>query len=235
MQSISTEIDSILREEIELAKKDDAALIVRSAFDVIEDFLAQGMSLERIASALQKHDFKITKGHLVRHIGIVREERGLEPLKRGKRKARPMSASVSPTSKQQLRLTPGLGNTTQLLNSSTCATEVSTKPTMMAEPQTQQEVIKTEVKKISKSKKEYPEEVAKHKYFTYKGQNYNILEMNIDDYQKETRKYQDEKDVPPEIKKLIFDEGMLRGLFQSGLKKYADAISDWDRKQKVLS
>ncbi|MDP3863616.1 MAG: hypothetical protein Q8Q75_02765, partial [Rhodoferax sp.] len=84
MQSISSEIDSILREEIELAQKDDPALIVRSAFEVIEDFLGQGMSLERIASALQKHDIKITKGHLVRHLGIVREERGLKPLKRGK-------------------------------------------------------------------------------------------------------------------------------------------------------
>jgi len=40
MQSISSEIDSILREEIELAQKDDPALIVRSSFEVIEDFLA---------------------------------------------------------------------------------------------------------------------------------------------------------------------------------------------------
>ena len=75
MQSISSEIDSILREEIELAQKEDAALIVRSAFEVIEDFLTQGMSMERIAAALQKHDIKITKGHLVRHLGILREER----------------------------------------------------------------------------------------------------------------------------------------------------------------
>ena len=85
MHRISSEIDSILREEIELAQKDDPALIVRSSFEVIEDFLSQGMSLERIASALQKHDIKVTKGHLVRHLGIVREERGLKPLKRGRK------------------------------------------------------------------------------------------------------------------------------------------------------
>jgi hypothetical protein len=98
MHSISSEIDAILREEIELAHKDDPALIVRSAFDVIEDFLNQGMSLERIAAALQKHDIQITKGHLVRHLGILRAERGLQPLKRG-RKPRPPSASalVAPT------------------------------------------------------------------------------------------------------------------------------------------
>jgi len=92
MQSISSEIDSILREEIVLAQKDDPALIVRSAFEVIEEFLGQGMSLERIASALQKHDRKITKGHLVRHLGIVREERGLKPLKRGKKPRSPGAA-----------------------------------------------------------------------------------------------------------------------------------------------
>jgi len=45
MQSICSEIDSILREEIVLAQKDDPALIVRSAFEVIEEFLGQGMSL----------------------------------------------------------------------------------------------------------------------------------------------------------------------------------------------
>jgi hypothetical protein len=77
MQSIRSQIDAILRAETELAQKDDPALIVRSAFEVIEDYLSKGMSLERIASALQKHDIKITKGHLVRHLGILREEHGL--------------------------------------------------------------------------------------------------------------------------------------------------------------
>jgi len=85
MHSISTEIDAILRQEIEFAQKDDPALIVRSAFEVIEDFLSQGMSLERIAAALQKNGIKVTKGHLVRHLGIVRAERGLKPLKRGRK------------------------------------------------------------------------------------------------------------------------------------------------------
>jgi hypothetical protein len=97
MHSIRSEIDSILREEIELAQKDDPALIVRSAFEVIENFLSQGMSLERIAAALQKHDIKVTKGHLVRHLGLLREERGLQPVKRG-RKSRSPSALALPTS-----------------------------------------------------------------------------------------------------------------------------------------
>ena len=85
MHRISSEIDAILREEIEIAQKDDPALIVRSAFEVIEDFLSQGMSLELIAAALQRHDIKVTKGHLVRHLGIVREERGLKALRRGRK------------------------------------------------------------------------------------------------------------------------------------------------------
>ncbi|MBK7656760.1 MAG: hypothetical protein IPJ18_18765 [Betaproteobacteria bacterium] len=97
MQSISSEIDSILREEIELAQKDDPALIVRSAFEVIEAFLKQGMSMERIASALQKHDIKVTKGHLVRHLGIVREERGLQPLKRGRKPRSPGASTQAPS------------------------------------------------------------------------------------------------------------------------------------------
>jgi hypothetical protein len=97
MHSIRSEIDAILREEIELAQKDDPALIVRSAFEVIEDFLHQGMSLERIASALQKHDIKVTKGHLVRHLGIVREERGLQPLKRGRKSRSPGALALPPS------------------------------------------------------------------------------------------------------------------------------------------
>lgn len=97
MHSIRSEIDAILREEIELAQKDDPALIVRSAFEVIENFLSQGMSLERIAAALQKHDIKITKGHLVRHLGIVREERGLQPLKRGRKSSSPGALALPPS------------------------------------------------------------------------------------------------------------------------------------------
>jgi hypothetical protein len=95
MHCISSAIDAILRQEIELAQKDDPALIVRSAFEVIEDFLSQGMSLERIAAALQKHDIKITKGHLVRHLGIVRTERGLKPLKRGRKSSSPGALALA--------------------------------------------------------------------------------------------------------------------------------------------
>jgi hypothetical protein len=73
MQSISSEIDAILREEIDQEQKNNPALIVRSAFEVIEDYLGKGMPLERIAAALQKHDIKITKGHLVRHLGTMLE------------------------------------------------------------------------------------------------------------------------------------------------------------------
>ncbi|MDI1245684.1 MAG: hypothetical protein PSV24_09800 [Rhodoferax sp.] len=98
MHSISAEIDAILREEIEHAQKDDPALIVRSAFEVIEDFLRQGMSLERIAAALQKHGIKVTKGHLVRHLGMVRNERGLTPIKRGRKPK--FSGASSPTSQK---------------------------------------------------------------------------------------------------------------------------------------
>lgn len=97
MHSIRSEIDAILREEIELAQKDDPALIVRSAFEVIEDFLSQGMSLERIAAALQKHDIKVTKGHLVRHLGLLREERGLQPLKRGRKSRSPGALALPPS------------------------------------------------------------------------------------------------------------------------------------------
>jgi YesN/AraC family two-component response regulator len=61
MQSISSEIDSILRAEIDQAQKNNPALIVRSTFEVIDDHLGKGMSLEPIASAFQKHDIKVTK------------------------------------------------------------------------------------------------------------------------------------------------------------------------------
>jgi len=45
MQSITSEIDAILRKEIDQAQKNNPALIVRSTFEVIEDHLGKGMSL----------------------------------------------------------------------------------------------------------------------------------------------------------------------------------------------
>lgn len=67
------------------------AALIRILSPVIERYLAAGLVLEEVAKALQEEGFKVTKGHLVRHLGTIRDECGYPPLKRGK-KAQPEEA-----------------------------------------------------------------------------------------------------------------------------------------------
>lgn len=69
------------------------AALIKILSPVIEKYLSAGLVLEEIAKALQEEGFSVTKGHLVRHLGIVRAESGLPPLKRGKRGQRGIESS----------------------------------------------------------------------------------------------------------------------------------------------
>jgi len=204
MHSISSEIDSILREEIELAQKDDPALIVRSAFEVIEDFLSQGMSLERIASALQKNDIKVTKGHLVRHLGIVREERGLKPLKRG-RKLKPSSTRT------------GLTRTPLELE----------EPLAMDASQASQEKTKTEVNRTSASQTQFPDEIIKLKFIQINGELVDVTRMNIDDYLTVSKTLPENGKIPAGMFEVIAAENRIRGMYERALSQYDEAIAKW--------
>ena len=204
MQSISSEIDSILREEIELAQKDDPALIVRSAFEVIEDFLSQGMSLERIASALQKNDIKVTKGHLVRHLGIVREERGLKPMKRG-RKLKPSSTR-------------------------TCLTRTPLEleePLAMDASQASQEKTNSEVNRTSTSQTQFPDEIIKLKFIQIKGELVDVTKMNIDDYLTVSKTLPENGKIPAGMFEVIAAENRIRGMYERALSQYDEAIAKW--------
>lgn len=54
------------------------------------------MTLEDIATALRERGFPINKTHLVRHLGAMRAERGLEPPKRGSRAKDKLPAQPAP-------------------------------------------------------------------------------------------------------------------------------------------
>lgn len=61
------------------------AALIKVLFPVIEKYLSAGLTLEEIAKTLRDEGFSITKGHLVRHLGAIRAENGLPPIKRGKK------------------------------------------------------------------------------------------------------------------------------------------------------
>ena len=217
MQSISSEIDSILREEIELAQKDDPALIVRSSFEVIEDFLSQGMSLERIASALQKHDIKITKGHLVRHLGILREERGLQPLKRG-RKPKSLDAST---------LTP---SATCIQSQPRAAVRTPSAPPCPF-PAADVQSAATETKRFTVSQTVFPDEITRLKFIEVKGELLDVTRMNIDDYLTVSKTIPANGKLPDGMFEIIAAENRIRGMYERALLQYDEAIAKWKSNQ----
>lgn len=222
MPSIRSEIDAILREEIELAQKDDPGLIVRTAFEVIESFLSQGMSLDRIAAALQKNDIKVTKGHLVRHLGIVRKERGLLPLRRG-RKPKSLGAST-------------LGPSTPCLHSQPIAPAkvASNAPSSAAEPQKPQAMNTDRSdrangldKQTSANQTEYPDEITGLKFIEVKGELLDVTRMNIDDYLTVSKAMPDNRKIPDGMFDIVASENRIRGMYERALSQYDEAIAKW--------
>lgn len=213
MQSISSEIDAILREEIDQAQKNNPALIVRSAFEVIEDFLSQGMSLERIAAALQKHDIKITKGHLVRHLGILRSERGLQPLKRGRKPRSPnASALAAPTSGIQIQPVA----TVKVPGEPPC-------PIPAADVQS----AATEAKQLAVSSALFPDEITRLKFIEVKGELLDVTKMNIDDYLTVSKTMPVNAKIPDGMFEIIAAENRIRGMYERALLQYDEAIAKW--------
>lgn len=79
--------DVALQRRLSDPKNLSPATLIRILSPVIEKYLAAGLVLEEVAKALREEGFPITKGHLVRHLGAIRAESGLPPLRRGKRPA----------------------------------------------------------------------------------------------------------------------------------------------------
>ncbi len=217
MHSISSEIDSILREEIEHAQKDDPALIVRSAFEVIEDFLNQGMSMERIAAALQKHGIKVTKGHLVRHLGMVREERGLKPLKRGRKRSSTSTSTPAP-SPSGLQFQPPSPVTSESTAPSPDPTPVDTHPARKKH---------SEAQRIVGNPTAFPDEIAKLKFIEVKGEMLDVTKMNIDDYLTVSKTIPDNAKIPAGMFEVIAAENRIRGMYERALSQYDEAIAKW--------
>ena len=244
MPSISSEIDSILREEIELAQKDDPALIVRSAFEVIEDFLSQGMSLERIAFALQKHDIKVTKGHLVRHLGIVREERGLTPLKRGRKPRSPGASAQAPSMSGLQSQTHEQVNAAGAAPSYSPATDADSAPNAtsltrippdLAMPVTTA-TDRTDRKnradqRIGANPAAFPDEITRLKFIEVKGELLDVTKMNIDDYLTVSKTMPDNGKIPDGMFEIIAAENRIRGMYERALRQYDGAIVKWKSTQ----
>ncbi len=216
MHSISSEIDAILREEIEQAQKDDPALIVRSAFDVIENFLRQGMSLERIAAALQKHGIRVTKGHLVRHLGMLRQERGMQPLKRGRKRNPVGTSSPTPASSGP-----------QSLPQPHVAVEWATPPANNNSDQNSQESQRPTVT----GQITFPEEISKLKFIEVKGELLDVTKMNIDDYLTVSKSITGNAKIPDGMFETIAAENRIRGLYERALRQYDEAIAKWKSTQ----
>jgi len=217
MQSISSEIDAILRAEIEQAQKDDPALIVRSAFAVIEEFLNHGMSLERIAAALQKHDIKITKGHLVRHLGILRAERGLQPLRRGRKHRSPnASALAEPTSGIQRQ--------------PAATVRVPGEPPSPV-PSAAFQSAATEATPLATSSAPFPDDITRLKFIEVKGELLDITKMNIDDYLTVSKTMPVNAKIPDGMFDIIAAENRIRGLYERALLQYDEAIAKWKSSQ----
>ena len=217
MQSISSQIDSILREEIDQAQKNNPALIVRSAFEVIEDYLGKGMSLELIASALQKHDIKVTKGHLVRHLGILREERGLKPLKRGRKPKSSDASALTPSAScmQSQTLAP-----VSFPGAPPC-------PVSGADVQS----AATESKRLAVSQTMFPEEITKLKFIEVNGKLLDVTSMNIDDYLTVSKTIPANAKIPDGMFEIIAAENRIRGMYERALLQYDEAIAKWKSSQ----
>jgi len=212
MHSISSEIDTILREEIELAQKDDPALIVRSAFEVIEAFLSQGMSLERIAAALQKNNIRVTKGHLVRHLGMVREERGLKPLKRGRKR------------------TPLATETATEVGVTRSPTELN-QPPLPATRQADKEKPLSRAMRASAIQSQFPDEISKLKFIEVNGELFDVTKMNIDDYLTVSKTLPENGKIPAGMFEVIAAENRIRGMYERALSQYDEAIAKWKSAQ----
>ncbi|MHB1669465.1 hypothetical protein [Thiomonas sp.] len=83
-ERIRRQVDAILTRRMENASGLSPASLVRVLRPVIEKHLASGMTLEDIAAALRGEGYVVTKGHLVRHLGIIRAELGMPPMTRGR-------------------------------------------------------------------------------------------------------------------------------------------------------
>jgi hypothetical protein len=243
MHSLSTEIGAILREEIELAQKDDPGLIVRSAFDVIEYFLNQGMSLERIAAALQKHDIKVTKGHLVRHLGIVREERGLRPLKRGRKSAAPgLSVQSSATNGSQIPIpiplnqaqdAPSPAKTDASISTTGLnqTDRVPTPPKAVAHRQERTDKHIGSAQQPVNLQRVIPEEITRLKFIEVDGELLDVTRMDIDDYLTVTKTLSPGQKIPQGMFEVIAAENRIRSMYERALLKYDEAIAIWKSRQ----
>ncbi|MDI1246699.1 MAG: hypothetical protein PSV24_15015 [Rhodoferax sp.] len=222
MQSIRSEIDAILREEIEQAQKDDPALIVRSAFEVIEDFLRQGMSLERIAAALQKHGIKVTKGHLVRHLGMVREERGLQPLKRGRKTKSTVTVTPAPST---------TGRQNQPPPPPVAVIKAAPSPDPSLDDTYPANRKQGTAQRINVSQAPFPDGISKLKFIEVKGELLDVTKMNIDDYLTVSKTIPDGGKIPAGMFEVIAAENRIRGLYERALRQYDEAIAKWKSTQ----
>ena len=96
-ERIRQRADATLTRRLQDPQRLSPGSLVRVLFSVVEKHLAAGLTLEDIATALQDDGFAIKKTHLVRHLGILRAERGLPPLHRGvKASSQPEARPVGP-------------------------------------------------------------------------------------------------------------------------------------------
>ena len=228
MQSIRDDVASILASEIEVAKHDDPYLVIVSAFDVICEYINIGMSLERIAIALSKNGYKVNKGHLVRHLGKIRQEKGLQPVRQPRKNTQ--SESRTETSEKA-----SSSKSDSLISKNTEKVAVTIKPESMAEYRQVQKQIQAIALDDKTKHDDLPEDVKRHKYIEVNGETLDVTEMNIDEYIPDAKNYLNGEPIPEELSATVRKQNMIRGKYERALKNFGTAITEWQRTQKLKS
>lgn len=99
IESLRRRCDSALQRRLSNPDCLSPAALIRILSPVIEKYLSAGLVLEEVAKALQEEGFSVTKGHLVRHLGTIRAENGLPPIKRGKKAQQENEMGDAPTAR----------------------------------------------------------------------------------------------------------------------------------------
>ena len=132
IESLRRRCDSALQRRLSNPDCLSPAALIRILSPVIEKYLSAGLVLEEVAKALQEEGFSVTKGHLVRHLGTIRAENGLPPIKRGKKARQENEMGDAPAARGE-----GVQRNAQALPAESPATVTSTaspSPAPSAQP-----------------------------------------------------------------------------------------------------
>jgi hypothetical protein len=217
MQSISSQIDAILRAETELAQKDDPSLIVRSAFEVIEDFLSRAcrwnespLRFKNTTSKSPRATWCVTSASCVKNAGLQAIKKRQKPKTPDvstwlqQRQACKVSRCVRHGPKRGALPCPGCRCSIRHHRSHTS---------------------------IAVSQAPFPDDITRLKFIEVKGEWLDVTKMNIDDYLTVSKTIPDQRKNPDGMFDIIAAENRIRGMYERAYCQYDAAIAKWKSSQ----